>query len=252
MDQVVSTVETTERNIMTTITSDPITVVADFRIPAVDLYRDIHKGIRAELFAITTAAGSIDPADRFDRAALADHVGSVATVLESHAHHEDAVIDPALQTHLPDLASEINDDHERLEAAFDRIADLANSVVDAPTGDQRRLAQLLHLDLARFTSAYLDHIDLEERVVMQRLEQLLGVDAVAAMHGAIVSSIPPEEMASSLAFMLPAMNVDDRTELLVGMRMAAPPEAFDATLGLARSVLRPADFRALGERLAVR
>ena len=27
----------------------------------VDMYRDIHKGIRAELFAVTTAAGNIDP-----------------------------------------------------------------------------------------------------------------------------------------------------------------------------------------------
>jgi hypothetical protein len=33
--------------------------------------------------------------------------------------------------------------------------------------------------------------------------------------------------------------------------MAAPPEAFDATLGLARSVLRPGDFTALADRLGV-
>ena len=58
-------------------------------------------------------------------------------------------------------------------------------------------------------------------------------------------------MARSLAFMLPAMNVDDRTEMLAGIRTAAPPEAFDATLGLARSVLRAADYRALAERLGV-
>ena len=62
---------------------------------------------------------------------------------------------------------------------------------------------------------------------MAELERLIGVDEVLALHGAIVGSIPPDEMARSLAFMLPAMNVDDRTELLGGMRMAAPPEAFD-------------------------
>jgi len=32
---------------------------------------------------------------------------------------------------------------------------------------------------------------------------------------------------------------------------AAPPEAFDATMGLARSVLRPSDFVTLADRLAV-
>jgi hypothetical protein len=236
---------------MTTIGPDAIIVEPDYHVPAVDLYRDIHKGIRAELFAVTSTAGSIDPSDRYDRAALADHVAAVAAVLETHAHHEDAVIDPVLDRHLPDLAGEINDDHDRLERMFSSITDLAASVVDVAVADQRRLLQLLHLDLARFTGSYLEHIDLEERVVMQRLPELLGVDEIAAMHGAIISSIPPDEMARSLAFMLPAMNIADRAELLSGMRAAAPPEAFEATMGLARSVLRPADYRSLAERLEV-
>ena len=232
---------------------DPMTTLVepDYQIPAVDLYRDIHKGIRAELFAVTSSAGSIDPADRCDRAALADHITSVAAVLESHAHHEDAIIDPVLDRHLPDLADEITSDHGRLETMFASITDLSGATIEASASDQRRLLQLLHLDLARFTSSYLNHIDLEERAVMQRLPQLIGIEEVAAMHGAIVSSIPPEEMARSLAFMLPAMNIDDRTELFDGMRLAAPPEAFDATIGLARSVLRPIDFAVLANRLEV-
>ncbi len=242
---------------MTTIT--PTTPVApevtivdpDFRIPAVDLYRDIHKGIRAELFAVTSTAGSIDPSDRCDRAALADHIASVAEVLESHAHHEDSIIDPVLERHLPELANEITTDHGRLEAMFASIIELAGATIDAAGDDQRRLLQLLHLDLARFTSSYLEHIDLEERAVMQRLPQVVGFEQIAAMHGAIVGSIPPDEMARSLAFMLPAMNIDDRTELFNGMRLAAPPEAFDATIGLARSVLRPIDFAVLANRLGM-
>ncbi len=236
---------------MTVIDSMVTVVDPEFRVPAVDLYRDIHKGIRAELFAVTSTAGSIDPSDRCDRAALADHVSSVAAVLESHAHHEDSIIDPVLERHLPELADEITTDHERLEAMFAAITELAGDTIDAADGDQRRLLHLLHLDLARFTSSYLEHIDLEERVVMQRLPQLIGIEQIAAMHGAIVGSIPPDEMARSLAFMLPAMNIDDRTELFTGMRLAAPPEAFDATIGLARSVLQPIDFTALANRLEV-
>ena len=92
--------------------------------------------------------------------------------------------------------------------------------------------QLLHLDLASFTSAYLTHQDLKEHVVMAELKRRIGVEEVLALHGAIVGSIPPDEMARSLSFMLPAMNVDDRAEMLGGMRMAAPPEAFDAVASL--------------------
>ena len=48
-------------------------------------------------------------------------------------------------------------------------------------------------------------------------------------------------MAKSLALMLPAMNIDDRTELLGGMRAGAPAEVFDGVWGLAGSVLDTGD-----------
>ena len=58
-------------------------------------------------------------------------------------------------------------------------------------------------------------------------------------------------MAKSLAIMLPAMNVDDRTELLGGMQAGAPAEVFDGVWGLAGSVLEPADLAAVASRIGI-
>src|SRR5690348_18405811 len=44
---------------------------ATFRMVSHDLYKDIHKAIRAELFAVTAQAGSSDPSDGTARAAIA-------------------------------------------------------------------------------------------------------------------------------------------------------------------------------------
>lgn len=240
-------------------TSPPATVAVDlpeierlperFELAAIDLYKDIHKGIRSELFAITSAAGNIDPSARLDRVAVADHVASVGSVLASHAHHEDVVIDPVLAEYHPALAERITADHDVLEARFDALVDLSRTAVDAVVRDQRRLGHLLHLDLSAFTSAYLAHQYLEERVVMPALESAIGPASVLELHQAIVGSIPPDEMGRSLAFMLPAMNVDDRVELLTGIRAGAPAEAFAAVFDLARSVLSPPDVAALTERM---
>jgi hypothetical protein len=237
-----------------TITDAPTTDLTStdaFRMVAEDLYKDIHKGIRAELFDITSTAGRIDPADKLDRIALAGHVASLKQMLTLHAHHEDSVIDPVLDLHMPDLAQQIEDDHVVLEARFGMIDELAAATAEAGSPDQRRLAHLLYLELTGFTSAYLAHQLVEERVVMPALEQALGVDAVVGLHMQIVGSIAPDVMARSLSFMLPAMNIDDRTEMLAGMRMSAPPQAFDAVTGLARSVLAPADFASLAARLGL-
>jgi hypothetical protein len=220
------------------------------RAVTIDLYRNIHKGIRAELFALTGGAGNLDPADACGRADLAAYVNSVTDLLVGHAAHEDEVIQPALLTHLPALAEKIERDHEVIERRIVGLRVLAEGAA-AATGDHRDRVHRLYLELASFTSAYLAHQDVEERVVMPALEAAVGVDAVVAMHIAIVSSIPPDEMGRALAVMLPAMNIDDRAELLGGMRDSAPAEVFDGVWSLARSVLAAPDSAALASRLAI-
>lgn len=223
----------------------------EFALVAFDLYRDIHKGIRAELFAITAAAGSLDPSDAFGWIAFAEHVSSVERMLRTHAEHEDVHIDPVLREHLPELAAGVVAEHRVLEGSFAGIADLARAGASAPDTDRRRLAHLAYLQLASFTSGYLAHQAVEEAEIMPALEQAIGVEAVIGIHTAIIASIPPDELAQTLTIMFPAMNLDDRVELLGGMRATAPAEAFDGVAGLARSVLSPADFAAVAGRLGL-
>jgi hypothetical protein len=222
----------------------------DFDLVAVDLYRDIHKGIRAELLSLVESAGAVDPYNSDDRRAVADHVLATHALLESHAHHEDGVIQPVLEAELPILAERIERDHLALDARLGRIADRATTI-DTGTGDIRARSHLMYLDLARFTSEYFVHIDIEERVLMPALERAVGVEQVGAMHGAIVGSIPPEELGRSLAFMLPAMNVADRCEMLGAIQSGAPAEVFAGIAALARSVLRPDDYLAVAHRLGL-
>ena len=102
----------------------------------IDLYRDIHKGIRAELFAVTGAAGSVDPADRAARAALAERVMNITDILVGHAEHEDAHIQPLLEVHLPELAAKVETDHVELEARMVFLNELAAATADAPLAAQ--------------------------------------------------------------------------------------------------------------------
>jgi hypothetical protein len=216
-----------------------------------DLYRDVHKGIRSELFAVTTSAGNLDPADRAGRADLARHIGSVVDLLLSHAEHEDTAVQPALETYLPALAEQIAVDHPVLEARIEEIRFLADNAVDAPRFAQRSDVHRLYLELASFTSAYLAHQDFEEREVMPALERAIGLEAVIGIHQSIIAAIPPEQMATSLAVMIPAMNVDDRTELLGGMQQGAPAEVFAQVFGLVRSTLTSRDADVLAQRLGI-
>lgn len=221
----------------------------DLRLVAVDLYRDIHKAIRAELFALTHDAGRIDPADRVARAAVASHVDDVVALLRDHADHEDGAIQPVLWDQLPTLAGIVEADHGALEDRMDTLVEMAGGLVVATEGEQVGRTHRLYLELASFTGEYLRHQDVEERVIMPAIEAAVGPQRCGELHGAIVGSIPPEELMRSLALMLPAMNVNDRVELLGGMRANGSAEVVEAVLTLAAGVLDPVDHAMLLRRL---
>ncbi|MET0902593.1 MAG: hemerythrin domain-containing protein [Acidimicrobiales bacterium] len=216
-----------------------------------DLYKDIHKGIRAELFAVTGEAGRIDPSQGLARAALATHVSDVVHLLTGHADHEDAAIQPALEAHLPDLAERIEVDHLTLEARMDDLVEMASEAASRTAIDPGAKVHRIYLALASFTSDYLRHQDIEERVVMPALEAAVGFPEVLTIHQAILGNMPPEEMAKGLAVMMPAMNIDDRATLLGGMRAGAPAEVFQSVWSLVGSVLEVDDRRALAHRLDI-
>ncbi len=67
----------------------------------------------------------------------------------------------------------------------------------------------------------------------------------------ILGNMQPQQLISGLAVMFPAMNVDDRTELLGGMKATAPAEAFAGVWSLAKSVLSLDDSRAVSARLGL-
>ena len=163
----------------------------------------------------------------------------------------------------------VNIDWDSLQTKISAAATAKTYFADATDVDWSRVGQLGKLgwfypmgdyldveamkadmpQLASFTSAYLAHQDLEERVVMPALEMAVGVERLLDIHAAIVGPMPPDQMARSVALMLPAMNIDDRTEFFVGMAASAPIEAVDGMWGLAGTVLAPADLDALARRI---
>jgi len=105
---------------------------------AFDAYRDIHKGIRAELFAVTATAGNTDPSDRQGRAALSAHVFELVELLDEHAGQEDTHILPVLKEHATTLFDRNATDHVALDARPSMKGDPRR---DRPVGPHRRTGQ---------------------------------------------------------------------------------------------------------------
>ena len=93
--------------------------------------------------------------------------------------------------------------------------------------------------LARFISIYLAHMAVEEGAVSDALFAAYTDRDLMAIEGELVASIPPPKMGEFMILMLPAMNLDERCELLAGMRAGAPAEVYAGMYQLASNVLDP-------------
>lgn len=236
----------------TTLTLPSLAVeTASLETVTVDIYRDIHKGIRNALFGVTLAAGQVDPGNRDAVAAVAGQWRDIVGLLIGHAEHEDEFLQPVIEVHAPSLAEVIATAHPELEAQMAALEVLAERATDAGVCERRLFVQRMYLGFASFTATYLQHQEFEEIRVMPALAAKIGPDELLAINGAIVASVTPEQMVQSATLMLPAMNVEDRTELLGGAQAGAPPEVFAGMMALAQSVISPADFAEVATRLGV-
>lgn len=198
-----------------------------------DMYNNVHKGLRRALCGLLTDAGSATAAEF-------PEIGSRWLALEEklHAHHqhEDRFIGPHLARIAPALFAQMEREHAAIDQELAAVRAAA-----APNAFYRALA--------RFTSIYFAHMAEEEGAFSDALFAAYTDRDLMAIEGELVASIPPPKLGEFMAMMLPAMNLDERFDLLAGMRAGAPAEVFQGMCQLASQVLDVRDWSMLNERL---
>jgi hypothetical protein len=232
-------------------TSPLIVETAALETVTFDIYRNIHKGIRAGLFSVTQAAGTVDPHDAVAVGAVAGRWSEMVELLVAHAEHEDGFVQPVIERCNPAYAAEIAEAHPRLECQMAELEILADRAANSCPEQVRLLTHRLYLGLASFTAEYLRHQEFEEFEVMVMLSQHLTFEELLAVDNAIVASIEPDMMAKCAALMLPAMNIEDQVDLFEGARGGVPPEVFQGMLMLAEMALGQDRYATLTRRLDI-
>src|SRR5690606_33789572 len=111
-------------------------------------------------------------------------------------------------------------------------------------------ARALYLRYSAFVADNLAHMIEEEERLMPRLHAEFDDQELHAIEHGLIFSVAPDKMMAFMRFMIPAVDRQDRLDMLAGMKQGAPPEAFAAVLGVARANLPPDDYRDLAAALA--
>jgi hemerythrin HHE cation binding domain-containing protein len=137
-------------------------------------------------------------------------------VLEWHAHGEDAVIGPLLESVAPSVYATYEQDHRALDAAFDAL----NQAVSAHDP----------LETARATNAFKFHLDLhldkEDAHMYRILSERVSLPEQGQAVGLMASHAPQDRFPEVVAWMFPLIGRDDQVNMIRSWQMGMPPEGF--------------------------
>ena len=219
--------------------------------PRLDMYAGIHKALRALMADTLLAVGRMDCADELEFAQVTQRVVEMLDVLRQHLAHENRFVHPALEARVPGASQRIADEHVEHEHHIAELAQALEALRAQPAASRGAAAYRLYQSLSVFIAGNLEHMHLEETAHNAALWSHYSDDELAAIHNALVASIPPQEMMYVMRWMLPYMNPAERAGMLAEMRAHAPAPAFQAVINTARPHLTPGEWDKLAKALAL-
>jgi hypothetical protein len=215
-----------------------------------DIYRNIHKALRACLADTMLRLGRLDCEDDAEVRTVLEQVRSVAAFMAGHLFHEDCFVHPALEARRPGSAAVTAHEHADHDAMCRRLIVLAATAELARGGDRVALVRQLYQRVSLFLAESITHMHMEETDNNAVLWATHTDAELASLERAIVDSLTPDEKAASMRWMIPALSPQERAALLQGVRRGVPPPVFAGMLEGVRDLLGAADRDKLEAALA--
>lgn len=217
------------------------------RAPRLDLYGPIHQTLRAAMARSLVALGALDVTDAAECAAVCADAGRLLALIDSHLHHEETFVHPALQSAEPGLVAVLEAEHAQHRTAIAMLRGEVDALAAAPDG---AAALGLYRRFALFAAENHEHMHVEETQLNAVLWDCFTDAELAVIHDRILDSIPPQELADTLPLMLPALNPQQRAGMLGAIRAKAPPQAMQGVLAIAERALDRSGWTKLQAALA--
>ncbi len=212
----------------------------------VDVFINVHKGLRWGLFGLSLKLGSLDWTDVEEIQAVEVDFSDMINFLREHAKNEDTVQVPFLEGRVPGATCRMTEDHRRLEKEVDELEEAWAQVYATPSSKE---GYALYLRFNRFLSNYLVHMDLEEREITEVIYRNFMDEAIQMEFKKIVARTNPQDMGMMLSQMIPGMNHSERLVFLDGLKAVVSAAVFENVKALAQRVLTSRDWKKLLSQL---
>ena len=218
--------------------------------PRYNPFTQIHKGLRALLYDTALALQHNDFNNERTTALVADQVQKVLWLFEGHAHTEDSMVFPLIAQHAPGLVADFEAQHEKDHALGQAVQDKLEALAQCQDTVSREMAgTALQQAFECFVAFNLEHMVMEETLVAPIIWQHYSDEALHALTGEIVRSLPADKNEQYTNWMILGLNDVELIQWLTGVRQTAPSFVFDSLCTTAQQLLKESRWQKLQQGL---
>jgi hypothetical protein len=218
--------------------------------PRFDIYRLVHKGLRACMTDVLGAAGRMDPLDDTERTAVLAEVREMLAFCYGHLKKEEAFVHPAIEARAPGASQKTAGDHVDHLHWFDELETAVGAVEQAQGGARAVAAAALYRSLGFFVGENFTHMHVEETANNEVLWRTHSDSELVGLEEAIVASLSPQEKIYAMRWILPVLTPAERAQMLGAMQSNLPREAFASILAMLRPRVTDSNWRKLTAQFA--
>ena len=212
-----------------------------------NLFRPIHKGIRAMIYELGLRLGITDFRDIRESNEVAAQLRrdlSVTTsncilcLLQTHSSHEERDFFAAVRPFDPELVTMMMTEHGEIVRRIVSLGKTCDELL--PVTDPARRIEVgdrLALEANDLFAFYLAHLNNEEATLVPVMWERFTDEQLRILRAAFYNHIPLERFEEWMRWTIPALNSNELEVLLAGMKTDPPPNRFTDAMRVAAGTL---------------
>jgi hypothetical protein len=214
-----------------------------------NLFRPIHKGIRAMIYELGRRLQGTDFTDAAESNAIAiqlqhdlNSAGSncILCMLHAHSKHEEADIFDPLRPFDPDVVEHMLSEHLEVVRRILGVTRTCDELLRQTSPERRiEVGDRLNLETNDLFAYYLAHMNNEEATLVPITWEHFSDEQLRAMRSHFHQSVTRRRLEDWMRWTFPALNPQELVLLLRAMKLDGPPDLYDDMARLAGETVDP-------------
>lgn len=227
----------------------------------VDIFTPIHKGIRSMIYELGRALQTSDFTDeRTTETMVAKLKQDLSTassaclicLLHEHAGNEDQYIYPDVRTYEPEMIEKLLAEHREVVRRIAGVWKIADELKTLRNREERMgMGDKLNRAANDLFAYYLTHLNGEEATIVPAMWKHFTDEQLMAMRTNIERNTPPERYAEWMRWILPSLNLNELTDMFMGLKKGAPAPVFENMARIAEKALSEDRWAAVKTKAAL-